>query len=717
MNNSKIKDKIKQQLPDFLNGQGVSIDKPFTCLNPDHDDKEPSMSFDKKDGKHVHCFGCGAYWDIFDLIAVTKLHAQIVVDNQGKPVPNFNFADAYNLAIKMYDINAEPLTTSNKTEQNQVKNEQSGMQSKVNEINQKIIATAQSNLQNTDYFSKRGISLETAKAYGLGYSSKWVSPKAILNGATPEASPRLIIPTSNTSYIARDVRNNLTEPEQKYAKMKEGQVHIFNEQALSKNQPIFIVEGEIDALSIIETGVAQAVALGSTSNVNLFAKCVSQQQNQFKNNDYQPTFLIAMDNDSAGQLATNRLTNTLNKLHLTNYDVQIARGHKDANEALVANRKEFEDELAQTVKDPNNYLQGLLDYINNSQDVQAIPTGFDNLDKVLDGGLYEGLYGIGAISSLGKTTFALQIADYIAMNGRPVMYFALEMGRYELMTKSISRHTFMNASIDHKPELAQTTRSILKGKWQERYSKSQLANVTKSIEQYGDYYSNVVIHDGTEARPKISDIQKVVDDYVLRTGERPVVIIDYLQILKPEEPSATDKANVTTSVNAMKKLATKHHIPVITISSFNRDSYNTKVSMKSFKESGDIEYSSDVLIGLQLTGTGEKDFDVDHAKAQECREIQAVILKNRNGQTGDTLDFAYYPMFNFYLDPEASPKGSSEAPKTTIDTATLKVNAGDMLPIMDGWEVTSAKNGEYLYRNTETSEIIDEKQYKTLFKR
>ncbi len=74
-------------------------------------------------------------------------------------------------------------------------------------------------------------------------------------------------------------------------------------------------------------------------------------------------------------------------------------------------------------------------------------------------------------------------------------------------------------------------------------------------------------------------------------------------------------------------------------------------------------------------------------------------------------------MFNFYLDPEASPKGNSEEPKTTIDTATLKVNAGDMLPIMDGWEVTSAKNGEYLYRNTETSEIIDEKQYKTLFER
>jgi replicative DNA helicase len=60
---------------------------------------------------------------------------------------------------------------------------------------------------------------------------------------------------------------------------------------------------------------------------------------------------------------------------------------------------------------------------------------------LLDDGLYEGLYIVGAMSSLGKTTFVTQIGDQIANNGTDVLIFSLEMSRYELMAKSISRLT------------------------------------------------------------------------------------------------------------------------------------------------------------------------------------------------------------------------------------------------------------------------------------
>ncbi|MEE6678658.1 DnaB-like helicase C-terminal domain-containing protein [Limosilactobacillus fermentum] len=283
-----------------------------------------------------------------------------------------------------------------------------------------------------------------------------------------------------------------------------------------------------------------------------------------------------------------------------------------------------------TLKDPDNRLQGLLDYINRNEEVEAISTGFKNLDKVLDGGLYEGLYGIGAISSLGKTTFALQIADYIAQyDKKPVLYFALEMGTYELMTKSISRITFENAQGEET--LAQGTRSLLKGKWKQRYNKAQYANVMQSFKEYGDFYSNVIIHDGSEARPTIYDISKTVNSYVGRTGKKPVVIIDYLQILKPTNDKGTDKANVTTSVNEMKKIATRYHIPVIVISSFNRLNYNSPVSMEAFKESGDIEYSTDVLIGLQLSGVGQEGFDVNEAKNRLHEKLRRLSSRTVTG--------------------------------------------------------------------------------------
>ena len=70
--------------------------------------------------------------------------------------------------------------------------------------------------------------------------------------------------------------------------------------------------------------------------------------------------------------------------------------------------------------------------------------------------------------------------------------------------------------------------------------------------------------------------------------------------------------------------------------------------MQSFKESGSIEYSCDVLIGLQLKGVEGSNFDVDNAKQQDPRQVELKILKNRNGITGVTLDFSYHPKFNLF---------------------------------------------------------------------
>ena len=311
-------------------------------------------------------------------------------------------------------------------------------------------------------------------------------------------------------------------------------------------------------------------------------------------------------------------------------------------------------------------MQALLDYINESEDVKPIATGLPGLDDVLGGGLYEGLYGIGAVSSLGKTTLVLQIADHIAqLEGKPVLYFALEMSWQEIMIKSIRRITYENSNGDDT--LAQTTRSLLRGRWKDRYNKKQYTNVMKSFAEYGDFHDRIEIHDGSEKRPTVADIAKVVDSYVGRTGEKPVVVVDYLQILKPMNEKATDKASVTTSVNMLKKIATHYHVPVIAISSFNRSSYGNRVSMDAFKESGEIEYSSDVLIGLQFKGVGDNDFDENEAKEAEIRQIDAVILKNRNGITGKTIELAYNPMFNKFLDINDTVKPAVKDIETTID--------------------------------------------------
>ena len=98
----------------------------------------------------------------------------------------------------------------------------------------------------------------------------------------------------------------------------------------------------------------------------------------------------------------------------------------------------------------------------------------------------------------------------------------------------------------------------------------------------------------------------------------------------------------------LKRISRDFKIPVLAISSLNRASYDKSINMTGFKESGGIEYSADVLFGLQLKGVEGQDFDVEKAKIKNPREIELKILKNRNGKTGGSLFFNYYPEFNYF---------------------------------------------------------------------
>ena len=75
-----------------------------------------------------------------------------------------------------------------------------------------------------------------------------------------------------------------------------------------------------------------------------------------------------------------------------------------------------------------------------------------------------------------------------------------------------------------------------------------------------------------------------------------------------------------------------------------------EVTFEQLKESGSIEYSSDIVIGLQLKGAGKKTFDPTAEKKKDPREIELVILKNRQGSVGDKVALSYYPMFNYFTD-------------------------------------------------------------------
>ena len=257
---------------------------------------------------------------------------------------------------------------------------------------------------------------------------------------------------------------------------------------------------------------------------------------------------------------------------------------------------------------------------------------------------------MGAISSLGKTTLITQMADNIAQNGNDVLIFSLEMARAELMAKSISRHTLeITLASGGDTRNAKTTRGITTGKRYADYSGAEKDLIKAAITSYKQYAERIFISEGM-GDIGAAQVREEAKKHISFTGRTPTIIIDYLQILAPHSERATDKQNTDKAVMELKRISRDFKTPVIAISSFNRQSYNSPVTMEAFKESGAVEYSSDVLIGLQLAGAGDKDFNVDEEKKRDPRNIELVILKNRNGKTGDKLIFKYYPPFNYFME-------------------------------------------------------------------
>lgn len=585
------------------------------------------------DGHSWKCFACDRGGDTLDLIG----YVEDISDYKTKIA---RAAELFNL-----DIEA-PTEYQNQDTQS---NMHTDTKTETNYID--FYKQANKNIQATNYPEKRGLSKAILDRFKIGYVENWKHPNASENVT---GSPRLIIPVTQTSYLARDTRDNIPDYQKRYAKTKVGSSDIFNGRAFIEDldKPIFIVEGEIDALSIMEVG-GVAVGLGSTSNAKKLLEILEGKK-------LERPLILALDNDSAGKRAQDELAKLLQDKKIPYITAELTtKDVKDPNEMLVKNRETFKARVEEAIKDDkekyletstDNYIQDFLDGIADSVNTPYIPTGFKGIDEALDGGLYEGLYIVGAISSLGKTTLVTQIADQVAKQGHDVLIFSLEMARSELMAKSISRHTVIEV-LDKGGDMknAKTVRGITAGVRYANYNDTEKELIKNAVTAYSDYAKHIYITEGV-GDLGAQQIRETVEKHVQYTGNTPLVIIDYLQILAPYNERATDKQNTDKAVMELKRISRDFKTPVIGISSFNRDNYNNAVSMQSFKESGAIEYSSDILIGLQLKGAGDKDFDPTEAKKKNPREIELVILKNRNGQTGTKIPLEFYPLFNYFTE-------------------------------------------------------------------
>lgn len=519
------------------------------------------------------------------------------------------------------------------------------------------------NVNQTEYYTKRGLTEKTIKKYKLGYSIDGLNYAISKSHLLKEQENnnykayKYYLPIWNEDnkcdYFFCRLDEDVIPEGKKMSKthnLKGYPAKLLNDRYLScdyTDNTIFIVEGYFDALSLEELDY-KAIALNSVGNVNTFINKVKENLDVNKNT----LFVLVPDNDNAGHGLQGKLMIAFHELKLNLEICKLPDIYKDTNDFLREDRDGFATHISKFLHNLKNtdynssYISTFLDELQNNQKTNIISTGFEGLDKALGGGLYPGLYTIGAIPSLGKTTFIQQIGDYIAKDGTDVLFFSLEMGKNQLIRKSLSREIFLLDS-----SKAVSSQEIQQGKYDKKL-------LYQAIEKYQNIGENLAtIEGGFELG--VQQIRERVNKNLVSRRKNPVVIVDYLQILRPYEKNMSDKQMNDYNITGLKKISRDFNIPVIIISSLNRMNYTSSIGYESFKETGAIEYSSDVVMGLQFRGIDdiassksetEKRNKVNDLKAKNPREIEVVIIKQRDGLAFCKQDFRYYAKYNYFCE-------------------------------------------------------------------
>ena len=315
MTRNEARDYVRGHIKEYLEEKGIDTRKNFRCLSQRHEDQNPSMALDPSRNK-VHCFSCGADLDTFDLIALDfKLT---------------DWKEIFSTGYRIFGVDVEGLrpSTSEKPVIPAITDPSPPRPPEKKAGSNFDLEALRRNLDSTDYLAKRGISADLARSFGIGYSPKgqtpWIDAAAI------------VIPTGEGSAVLRNV-DPLADPADRYRKI--GPVQVFNYDAvLYSSEPVYVVEGEIDALSVIEAGFP-AVALGSIANMGKFLDlCRTEPPSA--------PLVILLDADRRGEEAAEILSDELSSLGVAHYGTQdgvfLLEGYLDPNEFLVADKGAFE---------------------------------------------------------------------------------------------------------------------------------------------------------------------------------------------------------------------------------------------------------------------------------------------------------------------------------------------------------------------------------------
>jgi len=241
---------------------------------------------------------------------------------------------------------------------------------------------------------------------------------------------------------------------------------------------------------------------------------------------------------------------------------------------------------------------------------EFIPTGFETLDNMLNGGFYkQQLIVLGARPSVGKTTFAQNIMLNVATNNKKCFFLSLEIGEKNVMQKFLALVSNISGYNIQR----------------------NIGTNTQAYQEAKNKLSKLPIYIDDSSQVSISQIKRAIKRQIDLYGVD-LVVVDYIQIVKGDNVFNKSEATIIKDItSSLKSIAKDYNISILALAQINRkgvEGEDKKPNLNDFKGSGGIEEDADVAIILHR----KRDVNSELQYLENKTEI--IIAKNRYGESG-----------------------------------------------------------------------------------
>ncbi|MFA6308759.1 MAG: replicative DNA helicase [Clostridia bacterium] len=375
----------------------------------------------------------------------------------------------------------------------------------------------------------------------------------------------------------------------------------------NRNSPIDLItvseqlksRGTLDGVGGIEYLTKIATSVPTTANVKHYAKIV-EEKSLLRNLIRASSEIVNMGYEAADEASL-----VLDRAEKSIFDIMQKR-----------NSKGFLH-IKDILVDAYDKLEELY---NNKGNITGIPTGFIDLDNMTAGFQNSDLILVAGRPSMGKTAFALNVAQHVAVNtSKTVAIFSLEMSKEQVVNRILCGEAMVDSQ------------KLRTGKLEDE-DWCKIAASTGPLSDSPIYIDDSATSSIMEIRAKCRNL-KLKKDLGL-------VIIDYLQLMQGKGRSENRQQEISEISRSLKILAKEINVPVITVSQLSRapeSRSDHRPMLSDLRESGAIEQDADLVMFIYRDDYYNQDSDSKN-------KAEIIIAKHRNGPTG-VVELAWLGQF------------------------------------------------------------------------